>query len=127
MPNQSLYSALSGRMDYLSARQGVLASNIANADTPGYLSHDLAAPKSTGSFSKALTQAATQPGHMQAGSSASGVGQGTTSHYFIQHNGNSVRLDDELNKMNQTKLEYQMMTQLYSKQVALQKMALGRQ
>ncbi|PIZ31612.1 MAG: flagellar basal body rod protein FlgB [Alphaproteobacteria bacterium CG_4_10_14_0_8_um_filter_53_9] len=123
----SLYAALATRMDYLTARQGVLAGNIANADTPGYLSQDLVAPKSNSSFAKTLSQTRTNGMHMSAGQgSSTGIGSKVSSAAYMQHNGNAVRIDDELNKMNQTKIEYQMMTQLYSKQMAMQKLALGR-
>src|ERR1044072_2825096 len=36
-----LFSLLSGRMSWLSARQSVLAENVANADTPNYIARDL--------------------------------------------------------------------------------------
>src|SRR5690349_5474471 len=39
-----LFEALTKRMGWLGERQGVLAQNIANADTPGYVAKDLAPP-----------------------------------------------------------------------------------
>lgn len=43
-------------LSFLSKRQEVIASNIANADTPGYKTRDLAQP---GNFSSAMTEAGT--------------------------------------------------------------------
>jgi flagellar basal-body rod protein FlgB len=36
-----LFSLISGRMSWLSARQSVLAENVANGDTPNYVARDL--------------------------------------------------------------------------------------
>ena len=120
----SLSAALTTRMNFLAARQTVVAGNIANADTPGYLSKDLTAPQTTasaGTFAMAVNNAK----HLRNTGAASGAGRITEDARFIEHNGNSVRLDEEMLKMNETQLSYRMMTQLYSKQVALQKLALG--
>src|SRR5262245_21252580 len=38
-----LFQRMSDRMGWLSARQSVLAQNIANADTPEYVPHDMKA------------------------------------------------------------------------------------
>ena len=39
-----LFAMLKGRMTYLSARQRVIAENVANADTPGFTPRDIKAP-----------------------------------------------------------------------------------
>ncbi|QNT68118.1 flagellar basal body rod protein FlgB [Defluviicoccus vanus] len=39
----SLFAQMQARLDWLDRRQGVLAQNIANADTPGYRPQDLKA------------------------------------------------------------------------------------
>src|SRR5258708_27191638 len=36
-----LFSVISGRMTWLSARQSVLAENVANGDTPNYVARDM--------------------------------------------------------------------------------------
>jgi flagellar basal-body rod protein FlgB len=52
-----------------SERQRLIASNIANADTPGYQARDVnfaqALKQATGHLAGAGTVAATQPGHLQ--------------------------------------------------------------
>jgi flagellar basal-body rod protein FlgB len=119
-----MFNALSHRMDYLVARQGVIAGNIANADTPQYLAKDITFAKpDTNTFAMKLTNAR----HILAGDGkASAVGRMTEDATFIQHNGNSVRQDVEALKQSQTSLEYRMMTQLYSANLQLQRTALGR-
>src|ERR1700722_2819525 len=41
LPDIPLLSMLKTRMSWLNERQDVLSQNVANADTPGYVAHDL--------------------------------------------------------------------------------------
>jgi len=54
-----------------SERQRLIASNIANADTPGYVARDLdfaqALRRATGTLESARTLAVSQPGHIGPG------------------------------------------------------------
>ena len=120
-----LNTALTDRMNYLIARQGVVAGNIANADTPGYLSQDLTFQSVLSRTVQPVGMAATQAGHMQGQVQHPGS-RVETSARFMQHNGNSVRIDQEMLKMQETQLNYRFMTQIYSKQVQLQRAALGQ-
>lgn len=119
----SLSQALTSRMSFLTERQAVVAGNIANANTPGYLARDLVAAKSgsSGSFAMAMTSAQ----HIATAGGAASQGKIVEDARFIEHNGNSVRLDEEMLKMNDAQMNYRFMTELYSKQVGMQKMALG--
>jgi len=62
-----------------SERQRLIASNIANADTPGYVARDMdfaqALRRATGTLESAPTLAVSQPGHIgpRAGAGASGT------------------------------------------------------
>jgi len=57
-----------------SERQRLLASNIANADTPGYVARDMnfaqALQQATGGLPAARTLATSQPGHIAGGAAA---------------------------------------------------------
>ena len=59
-----------------SERQRLIASNIANADTPGYVARDInfaqALREATGSGSRAAVLRASQPGHIGGGGGAGG-------------------------------------------------------
>jgi len=61
-----------------SERQRLIASNIANADTPGYVAREMnfaqALKNATGTGQTASTLTASQPGHIGGG----GAGQGVT-------------------------------------------------
>ena len=89
-------------------RQRVIASNIANADTPGYVARDLdfrdAMAAASGSSSQLadprMRATAAQPGHMAlAGSTIGGLGGTEGLAYTVQTqpsmDGNSVDLDRE--------------------------------
>lgn len=122
----NLSDALTSRMNFLTQRQGVVAGNIANANTPNYISKDMIA-KAKGSSDSGFAMAVTSSQHMAGDPSKTKMaGTMTEDARFIQHNGNSVRLDEEMLKMTDIQLNYRMMTEIYSKQVAMQKMALGQ-
>ena len=59
-----------------SERQRLIASNIANADTPGYVARDMnfaqALSEATGGARPAPTLAASQPGHIATGTAWAG-------------------------------------------------------
>jgi flagellar basal-body rod protein FlgB len=61
-----------------SERQRLIASNIANADTPGYVARDLdfaqALRQATGTLQPARTLQVSQPGHLGGVGGARGVG-----------------------------------------------------
>ena len=62
-----------------SERQRLIASNIANADTPGYVARDMdfsaALRQATGQMQGATVLAASQPGHIGGASGAAGAAQ----------------------------------------------------
>lgn len=113
-------------MGFLTDRQAVLAGNIANASTPGYLERDISFKSYVAGAQNKLAMTGTDTQHKGGNMGGAGA-SGIQSARFIQHNGNAVRLDEQMVKMNQTKLDYQMMTQIYAKHSSMQKLALGRQ
>src|SRR3546814_15134368 len=67
-----LFNLLGKRMEWLGQRQKVLAQNIANADTPDYVPHDLKPQEFRRMVERqaaaTLQPAATRPGHIQTSS-----------------------------------------------------------
>lgn len=116
-PNQlPLFSLLNENMRWLGQRQSILAENVANVDTPGYRARDLAEMD----FDAALKR-------VQAGE---GAGQDARAEenrdpYEVKLSGNSVVLDEQLMKVADTAARYQLAAGLYSKHLAMIKMALG--
>jgi flagellar basal-body rod protein FlgB len=124
-----LFSLLGKRMEWLGQRQKVLAQNIANADTPDYVPHDLKAQEFSRMVARqtaaTLQPAATRPGHIQTssrGADARSVEQ--KQRYETAPSGNAVVVEEQLIKVAQTQNDYNAITNLYKKQVAMVKMAL---
>ncbi|MFZ2619630.1 MAG: flagellar basal body rod protein FlgB [Alphaproteobacteria bacterium] len=120
----SLSAALSHRMNHLVARQGVVAGNVANSETPNFKARDLGFKKLFDSNSS-IAMATTNSKHLNPNGAVSAGNRREHSNDMVL-DGNSVQLDQEMLKLNEIQLNYRMATQLYSKQVAFQKMAIGR-
>ncbi|HLZ67191.1 MAG TPA: flagellar basal body rod protein FlgB [Aliidongia sp.] len=132
--NLPLLAALTKKIGWLAARQKVVAENVANADTPGFKASDLRpldfrkelAEVTHGSAAK-LAPVTTDPRHLvgtEFAAKLEPVVEKTTSDRDI--NGNTVSLEDEMMKVSDTASDYQLMTNLYKKQVGLIKTAIGR-
>lgn len=124
MTDISLIGALSNRMDHLITRQGLVTSNMANANTPGYLTKDvtfekLVAQQPTGTKGMRTTHIK----HLQ-GTNAQINGKMFEDDTNIRHDGNSVQLDEEAFKLNEIQLNYGLVTQLYTKQKQLQQLVV---
>lgn len=130
-------SALKNKLKWHQARQGVLAQNIANANTPNYqpkdLKHvDFSSYMSPGASSAlGMETAKTHGAHIRL----SGLSIGGTVKNFetektvdweITPNGNGVSLEDQMIKVTENQMEYQAATTLYSRSLGLLRMAVGR-
>jgi flagellar basal-body rod protein FlgB len=128
MGGLSLFQALSDKMRWHQARQGVLAENIANADTPGYIERDLTAfsfgdaMKSTAT----LTTSVTSPNHISVSSGGLDGFGAESSPFEITPSGNGVTLEDEMMKVAGNDMDYQAVTALYTRSMRLLKIAIGR-
>jgi flagellar basal-body rod protein FlgB len=125
-----LFQRMSERMGWLGARQGVLAQNIANADTPHYVPHDMKALQFVDHLNEVapIVQARTDPMHMSGTTSraASIDDHKTRKQYETAPVGNSVVLEEQMVKLADAQHSYQLMTSLYRKHVDMLKLALGR-
>jgi len=102
------------------ARNGVLASNIANVDTPNYKARDISFGEVLGTE---MGLATTDPKHLPGSSS------GATSELRIDEtqpwaDGNNVELDQEVAKMTENAMFFQAGVTLLSKKVQMFKNAL---
>ncbi len=119
------------RLAWLTERQTVLAQNVANVDTPGYVPEDMKEPDfrkvlQEGGTSK-LRLSTTASGHF-GGRPVSANGSGNSSKEKGGEkslSGNAVSLEDQMLKVSQTASDYALMTNLYRKQVGMVKTALG--
>lgn len=103
----SLFQLASARMDWLGSRQQVIASNIANADTPDYRARDVT------SFEDFLTRGELAAREMQAP-------------WDRAPDGNQVVLEEQTLLANETESSHRLAARLYSKGHSLLAMAVGR-
>jgi flagellar basal-body rod protein FlgB len=118
-----IFKTLEGQLRASTLRHGVIASNIANVDTPGYKARDV-------KFNETLNEAtielrSTQPGHMApSGQIAAGsVNEEQRASWGDQNN---VELDMEVAKMTENAVFFQAATTLLSKNIQMYKAALRR-
>jgi flagellar basal-body rod protein FlgB len=118
-----LFKAMAKKLAWLSARQNVLAANVANANTPGFRASDMK-PLDFGKLlggqgGGQLTLVATSPGHI-----ATPAGGGTQNAQKVATTG-PIQLEDQMMKVSDNATDYAFTTSLYQKQIALIKEALG--
>lgn len=124
-----LFRAMATRMSWLGERERVLAQNVANADTPGYVPHDLKQQSFRdllgGSARPAL--AATDPKHFIGSARTRGSFDATTAKKAeATPSGNRVSLEEEMMKVGETATAHHLMTSLYRQQLGMLRTALGR-
>jgi flagellar basal-body rod protein FlgB len=93
-------------MDLLSARQKLVATNIANADTPGYLTQDF-------DFQSELRSVASGPPKL---SEVAGL--------QVKNDGNNVSLDRESRLLAENALRFQLASQLMKTQIRVVRSAI---
>ena len=122
-----ILSMLRQRMEWHQERQRVLAENVANADTPNYHARDLAPPDFSHEMQAALTLDRTNPLHINAqASGGSAFAADSSGRYAIRPRGNSVTHEDEMMKVASNQMDYEAVTSLYTRSLALIKLAIGR-
>jgi flagellar basal-body rod protein FlgB len=125
-----ILSMLRTRMQWHQERQRLLSENVSNADMPNFRPRDLAPPKfepGNPAANATVALARTSAAHWTAGSAD------TTSFqidrrvgYESRPAGNAVKLEDEMMKVAANQMDYQAVTALYGRSLALIKTALGR-
>lgn len=138
LKNITLFKSLDQKMTWLNERQKVLAQNIANANTPGYVSQDLKKvsfqshlnnSSQSGSGQTGIAMKTSNSRHMTGlGSSSASfqIRQETSEYLETTPDGNTVDLERELTKMAEVQMEYTLATNLYRKHVGMLKTALGK-
>lgn len=126
-----LFEMMTRHLQWLGARQQLIAENIANADTPGYKPRDLKPQNFRAMVGGAIAPLApveTSPLHLAGfAPGASGMPSEHEKHPIeTTLSGNAVTMEQELMKANQTATYYELTTNLYRKHIALIKDALGR-
>lgn len=134
-----LMTALKNKMKWLNSNQKVIAENIAHANTPGYRAKELQGQDFSGLVEKLSGDVNNSMAGIEAelAKAASFDGQSGTlssSNYAINEikgseespNGNSVVLEEEMIKMADNQMQFNMASKLYRKNITLIKSALGK-
>jgi len=122
-----ILSMLRERMEWHQERQRVLAENVANADTSNYQAKDLAPPDFGRELSAAsVSLATTEPGHIAASSGGSSFALDASARYEVRPRGNSVTHEDEMMKAASNQMDFEAVSGLYTRSLALIKLAVGK-
>ena len=126
-----LFAALRTKMQWHQTRQGMLAENVANAETPGYRGRDLKAfsfAEHVSAFSSAsVLTVKTNQNHIQTGNTNNvSFGSRTLNNFEITPEGNGITLEDEMMKVASNQLDYQAATTVYQRSMRLLRTAMGR-
>ena len=130
LTNLKLFQMATKRMDWLSKRQQVLSQNIANSDTPGYGPKDLKELKFREMLRPQLKRSTLQKTssmHIEAtrknAKYRSDSGKET---YETAPAGNAVILEEQLTKVSESQANHRLASNIYTKQLSMIKLALGR-
>ncbi len=125
-----LYAMITQRMGWLTERQRVIAENVANADTPGYQARDLRAldfGRMLSSLRQRLAPAQTSGSHIApAPSSSGGPPRDRAQAFETTLSGNSVSLEREMTKAADSAVDYQLVTNIYRRQLNMLRTVVGR-
>jgi flagellar basal-body rod protein FlgB len=131
LPDVPLMSMLRTRMSWLHQRQDVLSQNVANADTPKYVAHDLKPVDFKDELHAPITNRAsslmvTNPRHIAIRPEGSTKFDDIETHDVEANpNGNSVSLEAEMIKVSETQAQFQAAANIYAKAMSLMRTAIG--
>lgn len=126
-PSQiGLFDLAAKRLAWTAQRQGVLAANIANVNTPAFQARDIQSFDRILSGTGAIEPARTQPNHL-AGTAAGGLSSLLIDPAKARAlDGNTVALDQQLTKVADTETTQALVTTIWKKYMGMFSMALGR-
>jgi flagellar basal-body rod protein FlgB len=133
----SLVAGIGREMKHLAERQRVIAQNIANSETPGFKAREVEAPDFGDLLAAQNVGGGPRIGRpsvqITSGMAALGARPVQAGHLVFDKDisetkpdGNNVTLEDQLLKMGQLQADFAAMTNLYRKQQAMMRTALGK-
>ncbi|MBO6755851.1 MAG: flagellar basal body rod protein FlgB [Roseibium sp.] len=125
-----LFQALKSKMQWHQVRQGVLAENVANSDTPQFRAKELKDFKFEDHIGRdrvGLETAVTKVGHINS-MMRSDVGSDVVESdmFEITPSGNNVVLEEQMMKVTQNQMDFQAASTLYTRGMGLIRTALSR-
>ena len=120
---RSLSLAASG-LRAQAGRMRIIAENIANADMPRFKPRDLR--ESGADTLSPVAVDTTNPAHLAGSLGTGAAGSREAQRFETRPSGNAVVLEDEMMKVANNQMDYQLAATLYSKSLGLLKMAVGK-
>ena len=124
--NVSLLNQIKGRLTWLDERQRVVAQNVANADTPGYVSRDLNAPRDFAAALRSgggLQMTRTSAMHIAPAGSQARFDTVKAPDSETTLDGNSVVVEEQMLKMAESRMAYDAAIGFYQKSMSMIRMA----
>lgn len=128
-----VFSMMKARLQMLGERQKVIAENVANVSTPGFVPKDVDQKSFTAALQRMAGQAsgsgrvamaATNAGHMQPQGGASvGIATARTPDSETTLDGNAVVVEEQMMKIAETRMDFETMVGLYQKSLGLLRLA----
>ena len=120
-----LLSQIKGRMSWLDERQRVVAQNVANADTPGFVARDLKAPTDFAAAMRngPLQMTRTSAAHIAPQAPVARFTSDKTPDSETTLDGNSVVVEEQMLKMAESRMAYDAAISLYQKSMTMLRMA----
>ena len=116
---------LKSRLHWLEARQKLVASNVANANTPGFKSRDIR-PFSTEVLNNLVPLAVTNVAHIPIGSPFADDSAKKVGAFETVPDQNNIGLEDQMTRLADIQIDYQTAASLYTKSLGIIKTAIGR-
>ncbi|MCU0883284.1 MAG: flagellar biosynthesis protein FlgB [Hyphomonadaceae bacterium] len=140
--NMPYFAVLKERLGFINDRQRVLAENVANASTPGYVPRDMderafsdivartmpaMRPGPAGPImADGVRMATTRAGHISGGAGAGSVRTVRSPDSETTLDGNAVVLEEQMIKVADARMNYDMALGLYQKGLQLMRLAARR-
>jgi flagellar basal-body rod protein FlgB len=117
-----LFAMLKSKMSYVNAREQLVAQNVANADTPDYTPKDLK-PFSFAAMAQTAANRliVNQPGQMALPATAKtgALKPVDTPDTEARIDGNQVVVEDEMNKLIQSRIDYETAVDFYQQSMSM--------
>lgn len=129
LEDMAVFSRLGDALRFHTERARVLAENVANADTPGFVPRDIAGGepanvvgKSTGPAPMALVRA--HPEHFASdGRAVRRYEAASSPDTEVTKDGNAVVLEEQISRVAETRLAYETTVGVYQKSLGLLRLA----
>ena len=124
-----LFAMLRSRLGYLNERQRLISENVANGNSKGFTPKDLTPFTFQAQVAQtSVTAAVTQPGHIMPAGAAGSNGGGRFKAKLSPDSeksldGNSVVLEEQMQEMSDSRMNYDAAVTFYQKSLNLVRMA----